>query len=80
MRYLCITYHMSKSDKVVQTCITLSMEDSAAREILRFQDEIQSMKQNTMSVATLEKLLQSMARLQGYERAELCRAEEDSLR
>ena len=45
MRYLCITYHMSKSDKVVQTCITLSMEDSAAREILRFQDEIQSMKQ-----------------------------------
>ena len=77
MRHLCITYHMSKPDKVVQTCITLPMEDYAAREILRFQDEIQSMKQNTMPVATLEKLLQSMARLQGYEKAEFCCAEED---
>ena len=80
MRRLCITYQMRKPDKVVQTCITLPMEDSAAGEILRFQDEIQSMKQNTMSVAALEKLLQSMAKLQGYEIAEFCCAEEDSLR
>ena len=80
MRHLCITYHMSKPGEVAETCITLPMEDDAAREILRFQDEVESMKQDYMSVATLEKLLQSMARLQGYERAEFCRAEEDSLR
>lgn len=80
MRHLCITYHMSKPGEVAETCITLPMEDCAAREIMEFQDEIQSMKQNTMSVAALEKLLQSMARLQGYEIAEFCCAEEDSLR
>ena len=80
MRHLCITYHMSKPGEAAETCITHPMEDDAAREILRFQDEVESMKQDYMSVATLEKLLQSMARLQGYERAEFCRAEEDSLR
>ena len=77
MRYLCITYHMSKPGEVAETCITLPMEDDAAGEIMEFQDEIQSMKQNTMSVAALEKILQSMAKLQGYETAEFCCAEED---
>ena len=77
MRHLCITYHMSKPGEVAETCITLQMEDDAAREILRFQDEVESMKQDYMSVAALEKLLQSMAKLQGYEKAEFCCAEED---
>lgn len=77
MKHLCITYHMSKPGEIAETCITLPMEDYAAGEIMEFQDEIQSMKQNTMSVAALEKLLQSMARLQGYEKAEFCSAEED---
>ncbi len=77
MKHLRIIYHMSKPNEVTETCITLPMEDYAAREILRFQDEIQNMKRDYLSVAALEKLLQSIAKLQGYEIAEFCCAEED---
>lgn len=77
MKHLCITYHMSKPGEVAETCITLPMEDYAAGEIMEFQDELQSMKKHFFFVAALEKILQSMARLQGYEKAEFCSAEED---
>lgn len=77
MKHLCITYHMSKPGEVAETCITLPMEDYAAGEIMEFQDELQSMKKHFLFVAALEKILQSMARLQGYEKAEFCSAEED---
>lgn len=80
MRHLCITYHMSKSDKVVQTRITLPVEDGAALEVLRFQDGVESMKQDYVSVVALERILQNMAKLQGYEKAKFCCAEEDFLR
>ena len=77
MKHLCITYHMSKPGETAEDCIILPMEDSAAEEILRFQDEVQSMKQSTMAVVALEKIFQSIAKLQGYETASFCSAEED---
>ena len=77
MKHLCITYHMSKPGEVAETCITLPMEDYAAGEIMEFQDELQSMKKHSLFVAALEKLLQTMSKLQGYETVEFCSAEED---
>lgn len=80
MKYICITYHMSRENEVAETCITLPMDEKIADDILENQGDSQYVKQGSFSITAVKTILNNMAELQGYADASFCMAEEGSLR
>ena len=68
MKYLNVTYHMSRKDDVAETCIRLPMTEDKAAAILAGGYN-----------ATLNAILLLLALLQGYTGATVCCVEETSL-
>lgn len=75
MKRICITYHMTKEHEVAETCITLSMEDSIANDILQHQGDSRYIKANSFSLTIVKSLLVNLAALQGYGTASFCCAD-----
>lgn len=62
MKYVCVTYCMSRKGEVAETCIDLPMEDDKADELLAKQGKCQQLADG----ATLDVLLHKLALIQGY--------------
>lgn len=63
MKKVCITFHMSKSGEIVETCTTLRVKDELAEDAL---------KRGVDAVIMLKDTLKHLAALQGYRYAGAC--------
>lgn len=85
MKHLCITYHMtkikgkrsdgSKTIEIIETCITLPMEDTIADDILEKQGESGYVKQETPGLVAA--VLKRLAYMQGCSKGRFIYAEPD---
>lgn len=77
MKHVCITYHMTKPNEVAETCITLSLDDAIADDLLRHQERSAYVQgSERFSRLSIPGLLNQLAALQGYDSAIFCCAEE----
>ena len=77
MKRICITYHMTKTNEVAETCVTISVADDVADDILENQGDSQYVRQGSFSITAIKTILSNLAELQGYADAAFCMAEED---
>ena len=73
MKRLNVTYHMSNSEGIAETCITLPVTDEVAADVLEL--GARSERLDRMQIGELYRLLRSLSVLQGYEYAGFCCAE-----
>lgn len=77
MKHVCITYHMTRPHEVAETCITVALEDSIAKDLLKNQENSDYVRtRSRFTLQPLPVLLNQLAALQGYDRATFCCAEE----
>ncbi len=74
MKRICITYHMSKPGENAETCITLSMTDDIADDILWMGED--SIYFGTGHNGAVRRLLENLAAIQGYNFTEAVTFEE----
>lgn len=67
MKKICITYHMSKPGQTVEDCITLSMDDTIADNLLDDEWGASVLVKDT---------IKHIAAIQGYRFEGICTAEE----
>ena len=75
MEHICITYHMTRTNEVAETCITLPMQEHIAEDILAYQGESQYVMQGSFTITAIKIILNNLAELQGYADASFCCAE-----
>lgn len=77
MKHVCITYHMTRPHEVAETCITVALEDSIAKDLLKNQeDSAYVVAPRSHKRPSISALLSQLASLQGYDAASFCCAEE----
>lgn len=77
MKNVCITYHMAKADEIAETCITVALEDSIAKDLLKNQeDSVYALAPKSHTRFSLPALLSQLAFAQGYNNASFCCAKE----
>jgi len=62
MKRLCITYHMRNLTESAETCITLSMLDEVADDVLAWGDDSRHVRQG----GWIWQVLNAAAQMQGY--------------
>lgn len=73
MKRVCITYHMVNENEVAETCVTLTMSDDVAADLLERGENSEHL--NPMLQGDIWRILRSLAAIQGYEFEEFCRAD-----
>lgn len=77
MKHVCITYHMTRPHEAAETCITLSLNDSIAKDLLKNQENsAYVVAPRSHKRPSIPALLSQLAALQGYDSAIFCCAEE----
>lgn len=80
MKHVCITYHMTRPNEVAETCTTIALEDSIAKDLLKNQeDSAYVVAPRSHKRPSIPALLNQLAILQGYVTAGFCCAEEAKL-
>ena len=80
MKHVCITYHMTRPNEVAETCTTIALEDSIAKDLLKNQeDSAYVVAPRSHKRPSIPALLSQLAALQGYDAATFCCAEETAL-
>lgn len=77
MKHVCITYHMTRPHEVAETCITVALEDSIAKDLLKNQENsAYVVAPRSHKRPSIPALLSQLAYFQGYDAASFCCAEE----
>lgn len=77
MKHVCITYHMTRPHEVAETCITVALEDSIAKDLLKNQENsAYVVAPRSHKRPSIPALLSQLAYFQGYNAASFCCAEE----
>ena len=77
MKHVCLTYHMTRPNEVAETCITLPLDDSIAKDLLKNQENsAYVVAPRSHRRPSIPALLSQLAALQGYDTADFCCAEE----
>lgn len=77
MKRVCITYHMNRPGEVAETCITIALDDSIAKDLFKNQENsAYVVAPRSHKRPSIPALLSQLAALQGYDSADFCCAEE----
>lgn len=76
MTKLCITYHMHNEEGTAETCVTLPMLEAVAEDILERGADSEHL--DSMRIGEVQRILKSLASIQGYTYDGFCCAEKEA--
>lgn len=76
MTNLCITYNMHNDEGVAETCVTLPMLEEVAEDILERGSDSEHL--DSMRIGEVQRILKSLASIQGYTYDGFCCAEREA--
>ena len=76
MTNLCITYQMHNNEGIAETCVTLPMLEEVAEDILEKGADSEHL--DSMRIGEVQRILKSLASIQGYTYDGFCCAEKEA--